>query len=136
MMSRDHEPPLTGVRVLELGSFVAAPMAGRILADFGAEVIKAEPPVRGDELRTWGTLLPTRAGPVSAWWLSQARNKRLITLDLHHPDGQALALRLIERCHIVIESFRPGRLEAWNLGYERLRAVNPRLVLVRISGFG
>ena len=136
MTTRDRELPLAGVRVLELGAFVAAPMAGRILADFGAEVIKAEPPRRGDELRAWGTVLSTSDGPVSAWWLSQARNKRLITLNLHHPEGQALALRLIERCDVVVESFRPGRLEAWNLGYERLRAVNPRLVLVRISGFG
>src|SRR5579862_339065 len=99
MMTR--ELPLAGVRVLELGSFVAAPMAGRLLADFGAEVIKAEPPGRGDELRAWGTVLPTSEGPISAWWLSQARNKRLVTLDLHHPQGQDVALRLIERCHIV-----------------------------------
>jgi succinyl-CoA---D-citramalate CoA-transferase len=132
----DPAPPLTGVRVLELGSFVAAPMATRILADFGAEVIKVEAPGRGDELRDWGTLVPTRTGHVSAWWLSQARNKRLITLDLRQPAGQALALRLGERCDIVMENFRPGRLEAWGLGWERLHAVNPRLVLVRISGFG
>jgi crotonobetainyl-CoA:carnitine CoA-transferase CaiB-like acyl-CoA transferase len=136
MTTADRALPLAGVRVLELGAFVAAPMAGRILADFGAEVIKVEPPRRGDELRTWGTVLQTKAGPISAWWLSQARNKRLITLDLHHRQGQELALRLIEQCDVVIESFRPGRLEAWNLGYERLRAINPRLVLVRISGFG
>src|SRR5579884_592943 len=103
MTTPDRAPPLAGVRVLELGAFVAAPMAGRMLADFGAEVIKAEPPRRGDELRAWGAILRTRAGPISAWWLSQARNKRLITLDLHHPQGQALALRLIERCDVVIE---------------------------------
>ncbi len=132
----ERQQPLAGVRVLELGSFVAAPLATRILADFGAEVIKVEPPRRGDELREWGTMVPTRTGKISAWWLAQSRNKRLITLDLHRPEGQMLALRLVEHVDIVIENFRPGRLEQWNLGYERMKAVNPRVVLVRISGFG
>lgn len=131
-----REGPLSGVRVLELGSFVAAPMAARILGDFGAEVIKVEPPRRGDELRQWGTMVPTRGGKLSAWWLSQARNKRLITLDLRQPAGQDVAIELVKRSDIVIENFRPGRLDAWNLGYERMRMVNPRVVLVRISGFG
>ena len=81
-------------------------------------------------------MAPAREGRISAWWLSQARNKRLITLDLRQEAGQALALTLIERCDIVVESFRPGRLEGWNLGYERMRALNPGVVLVRISGFG
>ena len=130
------QQPLTGVRVLELGSFVAAPLAARILADFGADVIKVEPPHRGDELRTWGTMIPTKIGEVSAWWLAQSRNKRLITLDLHRPEGQKLALRLVEHADIVIENFRLGRLESWHLGYEQMRAVNPRVVFVRISGFG
>ena len=132
----ERQQPLAGVRVLELGSFVAAPLATRMLADFGADVIKVEPPRRGDELREWGTMVPTRTGKISAWWLAQSRNKRLITLDLHRPEGQALALRLVEHVDIVIENFRPGRLEAWNLSYERMKAVNPRIVLVRISGFG
>jgi formyl-CoA transferase len=132
----ERRQPLAGVRVLELGSFVAAPLATRMLADFGAEVIKVEPPRRGDELRLWGTMVPTRTGQISAWWLAQSRNKRLITLDLHHEEGQALALKLVEHVDIVIENFRPGRLEGWNLGYERMKAVNPRVVLVRISGFG
>jgi formyl-CoA transferase len=136
MGDTERRQPLAGVRVLELGSFVAAPLAARMLADFGAEVIKIEPPRRGDELRTWGTMVPTRTGPISAWWLAQSRNKRLITLDLHQAEGQALALKLVERVDIVIENFRPGRLEGWNLGYERMKAVNPRIVLVRISGFG
>lgn len=131
-----NAPPLAGVRVLELGSFVAAPTVARILGDFGAEVIKVEPPGSGDELRGWGALLPTRDGPVSAWWLVTARNKRLITLDLRQPAGAALALRLVERCAMVIENFRPGRLEAWGLGEAPMRAVNPGVVLVRISGFG
>ncbi len=129
-------PPLHGVRVLELGSFVAAPTATRILADFGAEVIKVEPPGGGDELRTWGQMVPTRTGQVSAWWLSQSRNKRLVTINLRHPAGQELALKLVAHSDIVIENFRPGRLEGWNLGYERMQSVNPRVVLVRISGFG
>lgn len=120
--------------MLELGTLIAAPMAARILGDFGADVIKVELPGKGDELRTWGTMLPTRG--VSAWWLSQARNKRLITLNLHQPAGQELALKLIEQCDVVIENFRPGRLESWNLGYERMREVNPGVVFVRISGFG
>jgi crotonobetainyl-CoA:carnitine CoA-transferase CaiB-like acyl-CoA transferase len=124
------------MRVLELGAFVAAPMAARILADFGAEVVKVELPGRGDELRTWGTLLDTAEGPISAWWLSMTRNKRLVTLNLHSPAGQEIALRFAACSDVVIENFRPGTLEAWNLGYERLRAANPRLVLVRISGYG
>ena len=130
-------PPLAGVRVVELGSFVAAPTAARILADFGAEVIKVESPGAGDELRQWGELIKTRDGQqISAWWLTQARNKRFVTLNLRDPEGQALALALIARSDIVIENFRPGRLEAWNLGYERMQEVNPRVVLVRISGYG
>ncbi|HEU5347648.1 MAG TPA: CoA transferase [Ktedonobacterales bacterium] len=130
-------PPLAGVRVIELGSFVAAPAAARILADFGADVIKVELPGTGDELRQWGELVTTRDGKqISAWWLSQGRNKRFVTLNLREPEGQELALRLIAQSDIVIENFRPGRLESWNLGYEHLRAVNPRIVLVRISGYG
>lgn len=128
--------PLQGVRVLELGSFIAGPQTTRMLGDFGAEVIKVESPKGGDELRHWGEMLETKAGRMSAWWLSAARNKRLITLDLRQPAGQALALRLIEHCDIVVENFRPGRLEGWNLGYEQMRAANPRVVLVRISGYG
>ncbi len=127
---------LEGVRVLELGSFVAAPMATRMLADFGAEVIKVELPGRGDELRAWGAMLETTSGPISAWWLSHARNKRLVTLDLRQPAGRDLALKLVEQSDIVIENFRPGRLNGWGLDYESMRAVNPRIVLTRISGFG
>ncbi|HEY7833668.1 MAG TPA: CoA transferase, partial [Ktedonobacterales bacterium] len=106
---------------------------------FGAEVIKVEPPGNGDELRQWGTMLTAQGavgGELSAWWLSMARNKRLITLDLRQEAGQALALRLVERSAIVIENFRPGRMEAWGLGEARLRAANSAVVLVRISGFG
>lgn len=133
----EGESPLAGVRVIELGSFVAAPAAARILADFGADVIKVEMPGSGDELRQWGELVATRdGGHISAWWLSQARNKRFVTLNLREPEGQELALNLIAHSDIVIENFRPGRLESWNLGFERMREVNPRIVLVRISGYG
>ncbi len=135
-VDHDQAPPLQGVRVVELGSFVAAPTATRILADFGAEVIKVESPGYGDELRQWGEMVSTRSGSISAWWLTQARNKRLITLNLHDVEGQTLALKLIAQSDIVVENFRPGRLESWNLGYEQMRAVNPRIVLVRISGYG
>lgn len=128
--------PLADVRVLELGSFVAAPATTRILADFGADVIKVEAPGPGDELRQWGEMIPTADGAISAWWLSLARNKRLISLNLRSADGQALALRLIARSQIVVENFRPGRLEGWGLSYERMREVNPAVVLVRISGYG
>lgn len=129
--------PLTGVRVVELGSFVAAPATARILGDFGADVIKVELPGVGDELRQWGELLTTRDGrQLSAWWLTQARNKRFVTINLRDPEGQNLALKLIAKSDIVIENFRPGRLESWNLGYERMREAHPRIVLVRISGYG
>ncbi len=128
--------PLAGVRVLELGSFVAGPATTRTLADFGADVIKIEQPGSGDELRQWGEMIEMREGDVSAWWLSLARNKRLVTLNLRHPKGQELALRLVSVSQIVVENFRPGRLDAWNLTYERMRAINPAVVLVRISGYG
>ena len=132
----DGAGPLAGVRVLEFGSFIAGPATTRILADFGAEVIKIESPGAGDEIRQWGEMIATSNGSISAWWLSVARNKRLITLNLRHPEGQALALRLVEKSDIVVENFRPGRMESWNLGYEQMRAVNPRVVFVRISGYG
>jgi formyl-CoA transferase len=143
-MSLDGSPrestspaPLSGVRVVELGSFVAGPTTTRILADFGADVIKLESPGGGDELRQWGEQIETRDGRrVSAWWLSQARNKRFVTLNLRSAPGQELALALIAQSDIVVENFRPGRLESWNLGYERMREVNPRVVLVRVSGYG
>jgi crotonobetainyl-CoA:carnitine CoA-transferase CaiB-like acyl-CoA transferase len=128
--------PLAGVRVLEFGSFVAGPATTRTLADFGADVIKIEQPGSGDELRQWGEMVEMREGDVSAWWLTLARNKRLVSLNLRHPQGQELALRLVSRSQIVVENFRPGRLDAWNLTYERMREVNPAVVLVRISGYG
>jgi formyl-CoA transferase len=124
--------PLQGVKVLELGTLIAGPFCGKTLADFGAEVIKVEPPGEGDPLRRWRRM---RNG-VSLWWHVQSRNKKSVTLDLRQPEGQAIARRLARDCDIVIENFRPGALERWNLGWEALSRENPRLVLVRISGYG
>ncbi|RKT87042.1 formyl-CoA transferase [Saccharopolyspora antimicrobica] len=131
MTSTGHGP-LTGVRVVELGNFIAAPTAGRILAEFGADVIKVERPRTGDELRSWRL----HGGDVSLLFRAMARNKRSITLDLRAERGQDIARRLIAGADIVLENFRPGTLEKWGLGPEQIRAVNPEAVLVRISGFG
>ncbi|QII07290.1 CoA transferase [Rhodococcoides fascians A25f] len=123
---------LEDIRVLELGNFIAAPTAGRILADFGADVIKVERPRTGDELRNWRL----RAGDTSLLFRSVARSKRSLTLDLRTDEGREIALKLIARTDIVLENFRPGTLEKWGLGEDALREVNPDLVFVRVSGFG
>ena len=123
--------PLAGIRVLEIGTLIAGPFAGRILADFGAEVIKIEAPGRPDPLREWGH---GQYRDRHLWWPVQSRNKKLVTLDLQR--GQDLFLRLVERSDIVLENFRPGTLERWGLSYESLRGVNSRVVLVRVSGYG
>jgi formyl-CoA transferase/succinyl-CoA--D-citramalate CoA-transferase len=123
---------LAGVRVLELGSFIAGPFAGQLLGDYGADVIKIEPPGSGDPMRRWGTV---RDGE-SLWWPAIARNKRSVALDLRDPRGREVVRSLAARCDIVLENFRPGRLEEWGLGYEVLSADHPALVLVHISGFG
>jgi formyl-CoA transferase/succinyl-CoA--D-citramalate CoA-transferase len=128
----DTDGPLAGIRVLELGSFVAGPFAGQLLADFGAEVIKIESPSPGDPMRRWGTMLGDR----SIWWSALARSKRLVVLDLHQPEGRAVARRLALTCDVVLENFTPGRLEEWGLGYEELAKEHPRLVMTRVSGFG
>jgi len=125
--------PLEGVRVLELGVLIAGPFAGRLLADFGAEVIKVEQPQRGDPLREWGQL---RHEGRPLWWPVQSRNKKLVTLDLRQERGRDLLLRLAERSDVLIENFRPGTLERWRLGPEDLWRVNPGLVIGRISGYG
>lgn len=124
--------PLSGFRVLELGNLIAAPYAGRLFAEFGADVIKVERPRTGDELRQWR--LPR--GDTSLFWYLQARNKKSITLDLRTPEGQELVLKLLPHVDVVLENFRPGTLEKWHLGYEALKAVNPHLIFVRISGYG
>jgi crotonobetainyl-CoA:carnitine CoA-transferase CaiB-like acyl-CoA transferase len=124
---------LDGVRVLDIATFVAAPFCGTILADFGAEVIKIEQPRSGDPLRKFGT--PTECGDTLVW-LSEARNKRFATLDLRMLEGRDLFLKLVEQSDVVLENFRPGTLEKWGLGFDVLRAANPRLILLRVSAYG
>jgi formyl-CoA transferase len=124
--------PLQGIRVLELGSLIAGPFCAKTLADFGAEVVKIEPPGEGDPLRTWRRM---RNG-VSLWWHVQSRNKKSVTCDLRSPEGQEIVRRLARGCDIAIENFRPGALEKWNLGWDALSRENPKLILVRISGYG
>ena len=124
--------PLDGVRVLELGSFIAGPFAGQLLGDYGADVIKVEEPREGDPMRRWGV---TRDGD-SLWWPTIGRNKRSVTLDLKEEKGRDLARRLAVRCDVVLENFRPGVLDKLGLDYATLSAENPRLVMTHISGFG
>ncbi len=124
--------PLSGVKVVELWQLIAGPFAAKMLAEFGAEVIKVEPPGEGDPLRKWRKLYQG----TSVWWQVQSRNKQSITLDLRHPEGQEVAGRLIREADVVIENFRPGTLEGWGLGWEQLSAVNPGLVMLRLSGYG
>jgi crotonobetainyl-CoA:carnitine CoA-transferase CaiB-like acyl-CoA transferase len=128
----DSRRPLEGVRVLELGQLIAGPFTGCVLAYFGADVIKIEPPGSGDPIRNWRVL---RNG-TSLWWRSIGRNKRCITLNLREPEGRAIARRLAERSDVLIENFRPGTMERWGLGPKDLEAVNPGLVYTRISGYG
>jgi len=125
-------PPLTGVKVLELGGLIAGPYASALLAQFGAEVIKIEPPKVGDPLRKWRTL----HADTSLWWYVQNRNKKSVALDLRTEAGRDIARQLGAQAHVVIENFRPGTLEKWKLGWEDLSALNPQLIMVRISGHG
>jgi formyl-CoA transferase/succinyl-CoA--D-citramalate CoA-transferase len=124
--------PLAGIRVLELGSFIAGPFAGQLLADYGADVIKVEPPGEGDPMRRWGTCIDGR----SLTWPTIARNKRSVAIDLRRPEGVALVKQLAASCDVVLENFRPGRLAEWGMAYEDLRSLNPRVVVVHVSGFG
>jgi formyl-CoA transferase len=124
--------PLAGLKVLELGQLIAGPFAAKLFAEFGAEVVKIEPPGTGDPLRQWRLL----HDGTSLWWYVQARNKKSVTADLRSADGQEIARRLARDADIVIENFRPGTLEKWGLGYEALAADNPGLIMVRLSGFG
>ncbi|MBE2999404.1 CoA transferase [Nocardiopsis sp. HNM0947] len=131
-MDTNDRAPLTGIRVLELGSFVAAPFATRLLADFGAQVVKVERPGTGDEMRGWRR----HRGGTSMMFRTIARNKHTITLDLRTDEGREVALDLARTCDVVVENFRPGTLERWGLGPDELNGANPDLVLVRISGYG
>lgn len=134
--STSSSPPtpsaLAGLKVLELGQLIAGPFAAKTLADFGAEVIKIEPPVGGDPLRKWRML----KNDTSVWWQVQSRNKRSLALDLRTPEGQALVRQLAQEADVLIENFRPGAMEGWGLSPADLVASNPRLIVLRISGYG
>jgi crotonobetainyl-CoA:carnitine CoA-transferase CaiB-like acyl-CoA transferase len=123
---------LEGLKVLEMGQLIAGPFASRLLAEFGAEVIKVEPPAKGDPIRTWRVM----ENGTSLWWYVQSRNKKSITIDLKHHEGQELIRGLVKEIDILIENFRPGTLEKWGLGYEDLKKINPGLVMIRVSGYG
>ena len=125
--------PLTGIRVLELGSFIAGPVAGQLLGDYGAEVIKVEPPSGGDPMRKWGHR--DSAGD-SYWWPAIARNKKSIAIDLRIAEGRMVVRRLASRSDVVLENFTPGRLAEWQLGYDDLVDDNPGLIMTHVSGFG
>lgn len=124
--------PLKGIKVVELGTLIAGPYASSLLAQFGADVVKVESPDGGDPLRSWRKL----HDGTSYWWYSQSRNKKSVTINLKSLQGQEIVRKLVQDADIVIENFRPGVLEAWGLGWEQLATINPRLVMVRVSGYG
>ena len=128
-----HPGPLAGLRVIEMGSLLAGPFVGQLLGDFGAEVIKVEPPKVGDPMRAWGRHKPQGQ---SLWFPVIARNKKSVTLDLRQSEGQAIARGLIAGADVLVENFRPGTLEKWGLGPDELHSINPKLVMVRVSGYG
>lgn len=125
--------PLAGLRLIEMGTLLAGPFCGQLMGDFGAEVIKVEPPNQGDPMREWGR---EKSHGMSLWWPVVARNKKSVTLNLREAEGQEIARQLIARADFLLENFRPGTLERWNLGYDKLREINPRLIMIRVSGFG
>ena len=129
---RPARQPLAGVRVLELGQLIAGPFCGKILGEFGAEVIKIEPPEGGDPLRNWRLI----KDGTSVWWQVQSRNKRSVTVDLRVAEGQEIVRKLAAEADALIENFRPGTLEKWGLGWEDLSRLNPKLVMLRLSGYG
>jgi formyl-CoA transferase len=124
--------PLSGLKVLELGQLIAGPFAGKTLADFGADVVKIEAPGAGDPLRKWRLL----KDGTSVWWQVQSRSKKSLALDLRTPQGQDIVRRLAAESDVLIENFRPGAMEGWGLGPDELQAINPRLIMLRISGYG
>ena len=137
MPSELPSPPFTpgaldGLRVVEMGQLIAGPFAGKMLGEFGADVVKIEPPGSGDPLRHWRLL----QDGTSVWWQVSSRNKRSVALDLRTSEGQDIARRLISEADVLVENFSPGTLEAWGLGWDALSALNPGLVMLRISGYG
>jgi formyl-CoA transferase len=135
MMTQEAQAtgPLKGLRVIELGVLLAGPFCGQLLGDMGAEVIKVEPPNQGDPMRDWGTIKPDGEG---LWFPIVARNKKCITADLRQPEGQQIIKDLVAKADFLLENFRPGTLEKWGLGYEVLSAINPALIMIRVSGYG
>lgn len=133
-MQEQNKPagPLAGIKVLELGTLIAGPFCARLLGEFGADVIKVESPDGGDPIRQWRVLKDGN----SLWWTVQSRNKKSITLNMKDERAQEIARRLALEADIVIENYRPGVLEKWNIGYEQLKAINPALIMVRLSGYG
>ena len=125
--------PLSDLRVLELGTLLAGPFCGQLLGDLGAEVIKIEAPGQGDPMRVWGR---QKEGEPSLWWPVVGRNKKAITLDLRQAEGQAILRELVAKADFLLENFRPGTLEKWGLGWRELSEINPRLIMIRVSGFG
>jgi len=123
---------LEGIRILELGQLIAGPFAAKTLADFGAEIIKIEPPGQGDPLRKWRML---HEG-TSVWWEAQSRSKQSVCVDLRQPEGQELVRKLAAQADVLIENFRPGAMEKWGLSWDALHALNPRLIMLRVSGYG
>ncbi|MBA2777526.1 CaiB/BaiF CoA transferase family protein [Billgrantia kenyensis] len=128
----DRRLPLDGLKVLELGQLIAGPFATKLLGEFGADVIKVEPPHSGDPLRRWRMI----EDGTSLWWHVQTRNKRSVSLDLRSHEGQDLVRQLVAEADVLVENFRPGTLEGWGLGWEALSALNPGLIMVRVSGYG
>ena len=124
--------PIAGLRVLDLGNMIAGPITTCFLADFGADVVKVEHPELGDDIRNWPPIKDGR----SLWWKVIARNKKLITLNLSKPEGRELLRRLLPAFDVVVENFRPGTMERWGLGYAELERINPRIIMVRVSGYG
>jgi len=131
-VSEEIQGPLRGLRVIDAGSMIAGPLGATQMADFGADVIKLELPGSGDSMRHWAPMKDGR----SLWWKVIGRNKRLVSLNLSKPRGQKIFKELVRSADVVIENYRPGTFERWGLGYEQLQRINPRLVLVRVSGFG
>lgn len=123
---------LEGLKVLEMGQLIAGPFASRLLAEFGAEVIKVESPITGDAIRSWRVV----ENGTSLWWYVQSRNKKSVTIDLRQTEGQDLIRNLVKEVDILIENFRPGTMEKWGLCYEDLKKINPRLIMIRVSGYG
>ena len=126
--------PMAGVRVVDVGTFLAGPYVASIMGEFGAEVLKVEHPIAGDPMRRFGT--PTKRPDATLAWLSEGRNRKSVTIDLRQPEGVKLFLRLIAKSDVLIENFRPGRMEEWGLGWDVLSEANPGLVMLRVSGYG